>query len=140
MGLITFGDNNAQYQPINQIGSIRAQQQAADQASQLTATNALATASLQSQAANADQLSKLQESSWAGIAFPNTGVVDDISFDLAIHKYPGLDGGFVENTGRNPGVFHIIGVFSNHIYPASGETWKYGSLYPAVLSRSIISC
>ncbi len=137
MSVISLGGNNAQYQPQNQIGSILAAQKAANQtaANSAAAGGGVAGLSGAQTAANADQLATLKESNWAGIPFPNTGVVDDISFDLAVHKFPGLDGARVENTGRNPGVFQITGVFSNHIQPAVNETWKAGSLYPTVFQQ-----
>lgn len=138
MSFISFGNDNAQYQPQNQLGSIVAQQKAANQQSLLldgSIANSAVVGFVRSQAINADQLQYIKETSWAGIGFPNTGVIDEISFDLAIHKFPGLDGGRVENTGRNPGVFQITGIFSNHIDPANGETWKKGTLYPGVFTK-----
>lgn len=127
MSFINFGNDNSQYQPQNQLGSIVAAQKAA--ATQASLIGGAPINPFQNPP-DPDKLSKTFESSWSGISFPNTGAVDEISWDLVQHKYPGLDSARIENTGRNPGVFQITGVFSNHINPAAGETWKYGTLYP----------
>lgn len=84
---------------------------------------------------DSDQLSNLLEISISGIPFPVISFVENSSQDMAVHKYPNLDSARVEQTGRNPSVFAMRGVFTNNIYPGKNESWKAGTLYPDVFEK-----
>lgn len=91
-----------------------------------------------------DQLSELQQFGWkvangGWLWFPVTNVQTDITQDLAIHKYPDLDGARVENTGRNPITVHATAIFVNTITPSAKESWIEGTLYPNVYQQVITS-
>ena len=116
--------------------------------SQSNLTNAASPGPRDSQQVNeVDQLSELQEFAWQvgngpKISFPVNNVADSISQDLAIHKYPDLDGARIENTGRNPIEVSCTAIFVNTITPGEHEHWGAGTLFPnvyqAVLNSSLL--
>lgn len=83
-----------------------------------------------SQSSDPDVLKYLIELKYAGIAFPAVSFTENGSQDLAIHKYPNLDSGRVEQTGRNPSIYSCRGIFTNNIYPSQKESWVAGTLFP----------
>jgi hypothetical protein len=66
------------------------------------------------------------------ISFPWVNFQEGLTKDLAIHKYPNLDGARIENMGSNPEGWVIKAIFTNHIDPdkAAGENWLRGTLFP----------
>lgn len=82
-----------------------------------------------------DELSKLLETQWRGIAFPTKNVELEMTQSLAQHAYPDRDGARVEATGRNPKVISGTAIFVNTITPVSGDSWSKGSLFPSVFSK-----
>lgn len=112
--------------------------------SQSNLTQAGFNQTIQQQAQNVDQLSDLQEFTWQVangpiISFPVTNVQTNISQDLVVHKFPDLDAGRVENTGRNPTEITVHAVFVNTITPSKKESWKAGTLYPSVFGQVLNS-
>lgn len=85
---------------------------------------------------NPDELGKLQSLALKqgggdpGVQFPGIIMHETQSKSLAVHLYPNLDSGRVENMGRNPATFRIRAVFTNHIFPGPNETWTPGLLFP----------
>lgn len=85
---------------------------------------------------NPDELSRLQPLALKqgagdpGVQFPGVMMHETQSKSLAIHLYPNLDSGRIENMGRNPAVFRIRAIFTNNIYPGQNETWTPGLLFP----------
>lgn len=85
---------------------------------------------------NPDELSRLQPLALKegagdpGVGFPGRMMQENQTKSLAIHLYPNLDSGRVENMGRNPATFRIRAIFTNNIYPGQNETWTPGLLFP----------
>lgn len=86
-----------------------------------------------------DQLANLLEFSFDHNAFPLISFRENGSQDLAIHKYPNLDSAKLENTGRNPSIFAVRGIFTNNIYPSKNESWVSGTLFPSVFNQVLTS-
>jgi prophage DNA circulation protein len=76
-------------------------------------------------------------SSDPGISFPCVMFREEQTKDLAVHKYPNLDGARVENMGSNPAIFHVKAILTNNIYPGLNENWKPGTLFPSVFGEII---
>ncbi len=62
-----------------------------------------------------DILSQLKPCTFRGIEFVVSSFNVRLSHDLAEHKRVGIDGGSVEETGRNPLVFTCRAIFRNHV-------------------------
>lgn len=83
-----------------------------------------------------DELSSLQplalkqDAFGSKVGFPGRIMHEEQTKSLAIHLYPNLDSGRVENMGRNPATFRIRAIFTNNIYPGKNETWSPGRLFP----------
>ena len=71
------------------------------------------------------------------ICFPCVMFREEQTKDLAVHKYPNLYGGRVENMGTNPAIYHVKAMLTNNIYPGYNENWKPGTLFPKVFSEII---
>lgn len=82
-----------------------------------------------------DSLSHLLEVQYGGIPFPCISFTENSSQDLAVHKYPNLDGARIELTGRNPSTYSCKAILANNIYPAAGENWNQGDLFPDVFEQ-----
>jgi prophage DNA circulation protein len=70
---------------------------------------------------------------WRGIGVPYAHTRVEFAHDLVEHRFAGLDGADVEDTGRGPLKLTVRIPFLNNIAPAPNETWSSGSLYPGVL-------
>lgn len=62
-----------------------------------------------------DILSQLKPCTFRGIEFVVSSFNVRLAHDLAEHKRVGIDGGSVEETGRNPLVFTCRAIFRNHV-------------------------
>ena len=85
-----------------------------------------------------DALVKQQVLAFDGLSFPITTFSTDFSHDIAQHKRPDRDGARLENTGRNPIVLQVRGLFRNGlIFDISANTSDllYPVVYKAVLQR-----
>ena len=71
------------------------------------------------------------------VSFPSLVFKEEQTNALAIHTYPNLDSGRVENMGRNPARFHVRAILTNNIFPAVYEVWKPGSLFPTVFGNLV---
>lgn len=75
-----------------------------------------------------DAFEQLLEFKWRDVSFPCTSFDLTLRHDLAIHKYPDVDGANVEATGRDALSFTATIPFTNGIVPGKAERW--GVLYP----------
>jgi DNA circularisation protein N-terminus len=66
------------------------------------------------------------------VYFPSLVFKEEQSNALAIHTYPNLDSGRVENMGRNPARWIVRAILTNDIWPGPGEQWVPGTLFPTV--------
>src|ERR1700678_1064526 len=66
------------------------------------------------------------------VPFPCVMFKEQQTNSLAVHTYPNLDSARVEVMGRDPGIFHIRGIFTNSIFPNTLEAWIPGILFPNV--------
>lgn len=76
----------------------------------------------------AGEFDQLFACSWRNIQFPTTSVEVTFQHDLAEHRYYGVDGARVENTGRGPQNITVTIPCVNGIVPGPNENW--GVLYP----------
>ena len=86
---------------------------------------------------NAIQSTSLCIAGGLPVSFPAIVVKESQSNALAIHTYPNLDSGYVENLGRNPAKFNVKGLFTNSIFPGIIEGWTPGTLFPNVFQNVI---
>lgn len=82
----------------------------------------------------------LLECKWKSISFPITSLRTDLKQDLVEHRYPDRDGAHVESTGRAPLHVSAKALFYNNISPGTGETWKFGNLFPIAYKQFIEVC
>ncbi len=75
---------------------------------------------------------------WKGRQLPVSKIHISLAHDLVEHKYWGVDGGRVEDTGVCPVRINAIIPISNHIFPGPQETWKAGTLFPTELRAFIV--
>ncbi len=86
----------------------------------------------------AGEFEKLQPFKWRDDEYPISNIVFSLAHDLVEHKYWGVDGGRVEDTGVAPIRISVSMPLGNHIYPGVNETWKQGSLYPTALRKLFV--
>lgn len=75
---------------------------------------------------------------WRDDSYPCSRVRLSIAHDLVEHKYWGLDGGRVEDTGIAPMRISADIPLGNNVFPAKSETWKAGKLFPKALRKLIL--
>ncbi len=78
-----------------------------------------------------DLFEQLLPCAWRDVQFPVTQIEVTLAHDLVEHKYWGVDGAKVEDTGLAPMRFSVSIPFINGIVPGKGEKW--GALYPIVM-------
>jgi prophage DNA circulation protein len=88
-----------------------------------------------------DILRLLFEFKFRGVSFPVSEFSTDVEQDHVIHKWPDVDGGHVEGTGRAPLVHHATIHFRNGITPGISETWNADNvpLYPNAFRDFLIA-
>jgi hypothetical protein len=74
---------------------------------------------------------------WRGQHLPLTRIHVSLAHDLVEHKYWGVDGARVEDTGVAPLRIAAVIPISNSIFPGSKEQWAAGKLYPHALRTFI---
>lgn len=75
---------------------------------------------------------------WRGKHYPLTRIQLSLAHDLVEHKYWGVDGGRIEDTGVAPARIAATIPIGNHIFPGTKEKWQAGALYPAALRAFIL--
>ncbi len=78
-----------------------------------------------------DLFEQLLPCAWRDVQFPITQIKMSLAHDLVEHKYWGVDGAKVEDTGLAPLKFSVSIPFINGIVPGKGEKW--GALYPTAM-------
>lgn len=76
---------------------------------------------------------------WRGLHLPYTHISVSLAHDLVEHKYWGVNGARVEDTGVAPVRFSATIPICNSIYPGKNEKWFAGALYPDALRNFIIA-
>lgn len=87
----------------------------------------------------AGEFAQLLPFHWRGTHMPITRLHMSIAHDLVEHKYWGVNGARVEDTGIAPVRIEAVIPISNHIYPGVKEKWTAGALYPDGLRSFMIS-
>lgn len=77
---------------------------------------------------------QLLEASWRDVPFPVTKMKVSLAHDLVEHKYWGVDGASVENTGAAPWRYSFSAPFINGLSNSGAETWDH-RLYPDHLRK-----
>lgn len=87
-----------------------------------------------------DPISRLQTIAWRGISFPIANLKTEFTHDIAQHKFPGVDGARLEETGRGPLMVSCTALFYNvgTIWDISANTSQ--PLYPDVHKQFLIAC
>lgn len=87
-----------------------------------------------------DPISRLQTIAWRGISFPIKDLKTSFTHDIAQHKYPGVDGARLEETGRGPLAISATCLFYNVgcSFDISANTSQ--PLYPDVHRQFMIAC
>jgi hypothetical protein len=85
----------------------------------------------------ADALAELSEFKWGGLAIPITRMRMSLGHDLVQHKYVGVDGASVEDTGVDAIVIHATIPLRNGVTRGPRETWEQNP-YPS-LFRKLVS-
>ncbi len=85
-----------------------------------------------------DLFEQLLPCSWRDVEFPLLSISASLAHDLVEHKYWGVDGARVEDTGLTPMRFSAEIPFINGIVPGKGEKW--GALYPTEFRRFLAAC
>ena len=75
-----------------------------------------------------DVFDKLLAAKWRDVEFPVTRMRVSIAHDLVEHKYWGVDGGRIEDTGLAPWRYTFSVPFVDGLTPGKSERW--GKLYP----------
>ena len=75
---------------------------------------------------------------WRSKHYPLTRLSLSLAHDLVEHKYWGVDGGRIEDTGVAPMRIAATIPIGHHIYPGTKEKWQAGALYPAALRPFIL--
>jgi hypothetical protein len=86
----------------------------------------------------AGEFAQLLPFTWRGKHYPTTRVHMSIAHDLVEHKYWGVDGARVEDTGVAPVRIAATIPIANSIFPGANEKWQAGALYPDALRKFIL--
>lgn len=87
----------------------------------------------------AGEFAQLLPFKWRDLPFPITRISVSLAHDLVEHKYWGVDGARVEDTGIAPIRITAVIPIANTIFPGQKEGWKAGKLYPDALRQFIIA-
>jgi len=82
-----------------------------------------------------DSFDNLLPMKWRSLSFPISRAPIQDTQDLAVHKYPGVDGARVEAMGRNPRVITATCLFINGLIPNQYESWNSADLYPNTYNK-----
>lgn len=85
-----------------------------------------------------DLFNQLLPATWKDIQFPIVESTLEFKHDLAVHKFPDVDGARLEATGREPIRISFKAVFYNSIVPGKSEKW--GVLYPDAHRKFMAAC
>lgn len=88
-------------------------------------------------AKNPDVLETLLAAKWRDVEFPTTKFRMSVAHELVHHKYWGVDGARVEDTGLEPIRFTFSVPMLNGIKPGRKESWA--DLYPTGFRKLLIS-
>ncbi len=75
---------------------------------------------------------------WRGVHYPVTRIAISLAHDLVEHKYWGVNGARVEDTGIAAVRITAVIPIANSIFPGKKEKWEAGALYPNALRAFII--
>lgn len=81
---------------------------------------------------------KLLPFMWRGKHYPLTRIHVSLAHDLVEHKFWGVDGARIEDTGLGPVRIEASIPIANTIYPAASEKWTAGTLYPDALRAFVL--
>lgn len=84
------------------------------------------------------EFARLLPFTWRGKHYPITNIHLSLAHDLVAHKYWGVDGARVEDTGVDALRISATIPIANTIYPGQKEKWTAGKLYPTALREFII--
>lgn len=87
----------------------------------------------------AGEFEQLLPFTWRGLHFPILKISYSIAHDLVEHKYWGVNGGRIEDTGVAPARISVTIPIANSIFPGKKEQWAAGALYPEALRKFLIA-
>ncbi len=82
-----------------------------------------------------DVFEQLLSAKWRDVEFPVTRMRASLAHDLVEHKYWGVDGARVEDTGLTPWRFTFSVPLISGLTPGKGERWKKNDLYPTQMRK-----
>lgn len=86
-----------------------------------------------------DEFDQLLPFKWRDLELPITRIRMSLAHDLVEHKYWGVDGGRVEDTGVAPIRISAQIPITNKVFPGKNEKWAAGTLYPEGLRNLLVA-